>query len=71
YISVYTRETENGSEIVVEDTGPGFGILDSNGPHIALANIRERLEIMCDGKLIITPREGGGTTVTVRVSKKT
>ena len=65
-ISIRTRETDSGSEIIVEDNGPGFAPADGDcEPHIALANIRQRLEIMCGGKLTIRPREGGGTVVSV------
>jgi len=66
-ISVSTRKTEKGSEILVEDTGPGFDTTSNDDPHIALANIRERLAMMCGGELTIALREGGGTVVTIRV----
>ena len=67
-ISIRTRETDSGSEIVVEDNGPGFAPADDDRePHIALANIKQRLEMMCGGKLTIRPREGGGTVVTVTI----
>ena len=68
-ISIKTRETKAGSEIVVEDDGPGFApVNDGQGePHIALENIRQRLSMMCGGKLTIRPREGGGTSVTVTI----
>ena len=67
YLTVLTRETESGSEIIVEDTGPGFAPADDGEPHTALKNIRERLEMMCGGTLEITQREAGGTRVTIRV----
>ncbi|MBQ3264307.1 MAG: histidine kinase [Ruminococcus sp.] len=67
YISVLTKETENGVEISVIDTGPGFDEIDNDEPHIALSNIRERLEMMCKGTLTITPRDVGGMAVTVFV----
>jgi LytS/YehU family sensor histidine kinase len=70
YLSVLTRETKAGGEIIVEDTGPGFAPADDHEPHIALANIRERLEMMCDGTLEITSRETGGTKVTIRIPLK-
>ena len=45
-----------------------FALADTGSePHIALANIRQRLSMMCGGKLTIEPREGGGTTVTVTI----
>ena len=64
-ISVITRETDRGAEISVVDTGPGFGEIDNDEPHIALKNIRERLEMMCGGTLTIASRKEGGTLVTV------
>ena len=75
HISIRTRETEAGSEIVVEDDGPGFATrseaepvpVETPAPHIALENIRQRLSMMCGGKLTIRPREGGGTVVTVTI----
>ncbi len=65
HIAIRTRKTNAGSEIVVEDNGPGF--VPSDEPHIALANILERLEMMCGGKLTIQPCDGGGTKVTVTI----
>ena len=70
YLSILTRETKTGSEIIVEDTGPGFAPIDDHEPHIALANIRERLKMMCGGTLEITSRETGGTRVAIRVPLK-
>ncbi len=67
-ISIRTRKTDTGSEITVSDNGPGFHpAADDDEPHIALNNIRQRLEIMCGGSLAITPGEGGGTVVTVTI----
>ena len=66
-ILIKTRETDAGSVIIVEDNGPGFGPADNDEPHIALANIRQRLEMMCDAELTIAPREGGGTVVKVTI----
>ena len=67
HVSVVTRKTDKYVEITVEDDGPGFGASDDNEPHIALNNIRGRLELMCRGELQISAREGGGTSVTVRI----
>lgn len=62
-ICIRTRDTASGSEIVVSDNGPGYEPVDDGKPHIALSNIRQRLELMCRGKMTIMPREGGGTVV--------
>ena len=67
HIEVKTRHTNSGSEIIVENDGPGFIPANDNEPHIALNNIRRRLEMMCKGTLTITPREGGGTSVKVTI----
>ena len=67
HISVVTRQTDTASEIIVEDDGPGFGPVDDDAPHIALSNIRQRLALMCKGKLTIAPREGRGTSVKVTI----
>ena len=66
-IRIATRRAGSGSEIVVEDDGRGFDPAADSEGHLALNNIRQRLEIMCGGTLEITPRPGGGTVVTVTV----
>ncbi len=66
-ISVRTRKTDGGSEIVVADNGRGFAADETNEAGIALKNIRQRLEIMCGGSLAITDASGGGTVVTVTI----
>ena len=66
-ISIRTRKTDSGSEIVVSDNGRGFAPDDDSEPHTALKNIQQRLEIMCGGSLIITPNYGGGTMVIVTI----
>ena len=69
HIYVKTRETAAGSEITVENDGPDFNPANDNEPHIALANIKERLKMMCGGKLEIAPRENGGTVVKVIIPR--
>jgi signal transduction histidine kinase len=67
------REACGDLAFVVEDNGPGFAQtnMDESEPHIALANIQQRLEIMCGGKLTVMPREGGGTVVKVILPETT
>ena len=67
HISVVTRQTDLSSEIIVNDDGPGFKPTDDDEPHIALNNIRQRLELMCGGTLEVAPRESGGTSVKVTI----
>ena len=67
HVSVTTEKTDKANLIIVEDDGPGYKPADDNEPHIALNNIRQRLEMMCKGTLEIMPREGGGTLVKVTI----
>jgi len=67
HISIQTRKTDSGSEIVVMDNGRGFDFDDDSEPGIALKNIQQRLKSMCGGELTILPREGGGTVVKVTI----
>lgn len=60
-IFIRTRKTISGNEIFVEDNGPGFLPAEEYKPNTALANIQQRLEMMCGGTLKIYPREDGGT----------
>ena len=69
-VSVSTEETEKGIIITVKDNGIGFSENDSDEPHIALANIKERLDRMCKGTLKIDSTKGKGTTVTIFVPIK-
>ena len=82
-IVIRTRKTAEGSHVVIEDSGPGFGpdpesravscpedgtqSEQERDPHVGLNNVRDRLEIICGGRLDIAPRPGGGTIVTVSI----
>ena len=70
HISVTTRDVGSTIEITVEDDGPGFTPADNDEPHIALGNIRGRLEMMCHGTLTISARKGGGTSVKVALPRE-
>ena len=71
HILIRTRKTQSGSEIVVSDNGRGFQPVETDEPHIALNNIRQRLESMCGGCLTIESADGGGTVVTVTIPDNT
>ena len=68
-ILILTRETKSGNVIIVEDNGVGFELNDGR-ENFALKNIQKRLEIFCEGKLNIYPREGGGTIVKILIPCK-
>ncbi|MBQ6480026.1 MAG: histidine kinase [Anaerolineaceae bacterium] len=66
-ISIRARHTDENTEIIVEDTGPGFDPSGESKPHTTLTNIRQRLEMMCGGSMTIMPRDGGGTVVILTI----
>ena len=65
-VSIKTEKVDNGSVIIVSDTGPGISGDDNGEPHIALNNIRERLSLI-KGTLTISPNENGGTIVSIYI----
>ena len=67
HISIRTQHTDKRTEIIVEDTGPGFDPSDESKSHTTLTNIRQRLEMMCGGSMTILPRDGGGTVVKLTI----
>lgn len=66
-IKIQTRKNKFGSEIIVEDDGVDFLPEEIFKENSALANIRQRLKIMCGGNLEIKAREGGGVVVKIFV----
>ena len=71
-ITVTTGKSAKGYEIMIQDNGIGFepekqNISDEAGHHIGIANVRERIESMCGGSLIIDSEPGKGTKVTITV----
>jgi len=71
HIAVRTRSEDDRAVITVEDDGPGIGPASEDSEvHIGIANVRERLELMCGGTLDTAPRPGGGTVVTVVIPRE-
>ena len=66
-ITIRTRHTDACSVITVINNGTDFKPSNNREPHIALQNIRQRLEMMCSGKLSISPCDSGGTVVALMI----
>ena len=67
HIVIRTRQTKSGAEITIEDNGPGFDPSDESKPHATLTNIRQRIEMMCGGRMKILSSSGGGTVVKISI----
>ena len=70
FILIRTLETDAASIVIVEDDGSGFDPAIAEDPHTTLANIRQRLDMMCGATLDIASREGGGTVVKITIPKQ-
>ena len=69
HVYISTKKTATGYDVIVADTGPGFGsavINNVSGNRVALSNIRNRLAAV-GGDLTISDREGGGSVVTLHI----
>ena len=67
---VLTRNGEKVHEVIVSDNGTGFDVSKINstdGSHIGIRNVKERIERMCGGTLSIESVMGEGTTVKVTI----
>ncbi|MBQ8305377.1 MAG: histidine kinase [Blautia sp.] len=67
YITIRTRRSDTESILIVENTGPDYRPASDDEIHTGLANVTERLHLMCSASLEITPRKEGGTVVTIRI----
>ncbi|MGN0649455.1 MAG: sensor histidine kinase [Oscillospiraceae bacterium] len=70
-VTISTREKEDCYIVRITDDGLGF---DAQTPpdgklHVGIENVRNRLELLCGGKLIITSKPGVGTTAEIIIPK--
>ena len=71
-VMITTEEKNDRYEIRVSDNGVGFNpdISPSDGRnHVGIANVKSRLEIMCNGTLEIESEIGKGTTAIIKIPK--
>jgi LytS/YehU family sensor histidine kinase len=80
-VTISTRETDTDFELIVTDDGLGFesinpymgsGVKGENKQiSIGVANVKNRLSAMCGGSLVIESELGVGSTVIIKIPKKT
>lgn len=71
-VIISTYETDEEYCVSVRDNGVGFdkSILEDGGKHIGIRNIRERIEVMCGGTLMIDSIPGTGTEALISIPKE-
>ena len=72
-VTIRSRELTDRWEIEVTDDGPGFvpenELHDGEKSHIGLQNVRDRLQLVCGGSLVLRSAPGQGTTATIVLPK--
>lgn len=71
-VLVQTTETDEYFVIKVIDDGVGFDygkIMDGEGDHTGISNVRNRLSAMCGGRLTVESAVGKGTTAIIEIPK--
>ncbi len=71
-VKVSSREEEKAFVVTVEDDGVGFekgDAPDGGGAHIGIDNVRQRLQAMVRGELLLESEKGKGTRATITIPK--
>ena len=72
-VTVSSREQADGYIVAVTDDGVGYDpaeTKDDGRTHIGIENVRQRLAVVCGGRLTIETAPGEGTTATIYIPKK-
>ncbi len=71
-VEVTTKETADNYIIIISDNGGGFDTespLLSDGTHIGIKNVRERIKEICSGTMTIDSKIGEGTVITIKIPR--
>ena len=73
-VQISSKDCSDHYEIRVEDDGPGFSPdnmqAQDGKTHVGIENVKERLHIVCGGKLEISSAPGRGTRITIILPKE-
>lgn len=73
-VTVTTRADGEYYEITIADNGIGFDtrqLYVTDGSHIGLSNVKERIEKMCDGTIHVESQPDSGTVITIQLPRRT
>ena len=71
-VIIGTTSTDTHYIVTIEDTGTGFDVNEEKHDgrqHVGIANVRERLSMICNGELIIHSEIDKGTVAIIRIPK--
>jgi two-component system sensor histidine kinase YesM len=70
-VTITSRRISDHVEVIVEDNGPGFdlkdALADKEKSHIGIKNVKERVERIANGELIIDSVIGRGTKAIIKL----
>ena len=69
-VTVSTVREDDAHKITIRDNGVGFDVKDeeaAEGSHIGIRNVKDRIEQMCGGKMILQSEVGKGSSVTLLI----
>lgn len=72
-LTISTRRDNKTILIQIKDNGMGFDpkqTFHDGRSHIGIRNVRERIEMLCAGELLIDSSPGNGTVATIRMEEK-
>ena len=71
-VTIRTYADDDDYIILVSDDGVGFDkeSVQDGKVHVGIQNVEQRLNILCDGTLVVESTVGKGTTCTIRVPKE-
>lgn len=71
-VIIGTTSTDTHYIVTIEDTGTGFDVNEEKHDgrqHVGIANVKERLSMICNGELIIHSEIDKGTVAIIRIPK--
>ncbi len=69
-MTITTKRESGWHQITIQDNGVGFDTKEqasAGGTHVGLRNVKDRIEQMCGGTMVLRNEIGKGTTITLRI----
>ena len=69
-VTISARRDSGWHQITIQDNGVGFDTkkqASAGGSHVGLRNVKDRIEQMCGGTMVLRSEIGKGTSITLRI----